>query len=51
MNVPAYAKNEKAITWIKEIAALTKPDNVYWCDGSQSEYDEMCQRLVKSERS
>jgi len=48
MNVPAYAKNEKAITWIKEIAALTKPDNVYWCDGSQTEYDEMCQRLVKS---
>ncbi|MGD0590737.1 MAG: phosphoenolpyruvate carboxykinase (GTP) [Bacteroidota bacterium] len=48
MNVPAYAKNEKAITWIKEIAALTKPDNVHWCDGSQSEYDEMCQRLVKS---
>jgi phosphoenolpyruvate carboxykinase (GTP) len=48
MNVPAYVKNEKAITWIKEIAALTKPDNVYWCDGSQSEYDEMCQRLVKS---
>ena len=48
MNVPAYVKNEKAISWIKEIAALTKPDNVYWCDGSQSEYDEMCQRLVKS---
>jgi phosphoenolpyruvate carboxykinase (GTP) len=48
MNVPAYVKNEKAITWIKEIAALTKPDNVYCCDGSQSEYDEMCQRLVKS---
>ncbi len=48
MNVPPYIKNEKAITWIKEIAALTKPDNVCWCDGSQSEYDEMCQRLVKS---
>jgi phosphoenolpyruvate carboxykinase (GTP) len=48
MNVPAYVKNEKAITWIKEIAALTKPDTVYWCDGSQAEYDEMCERLVKS---
>ncbi len=35
MNVPAYVKNEKAIAWIKEIAELTKPDNVYWCDGSQ----------------
>jgi len=48
MNVPAYVKNEKAISWIKEIAELTKPDNVYWCDGSQTEYDEMCHRLVKS---
>jgi phosphoenolpyruvate carboxykinase (GTP) len=48
MNVPAYAKNEKAITWIKEIAALTKPDNVYWCDGSQAENDTMYQQLVKS---
>jgi phosphoenolpyruvate carboxykinase (GTP) len=48
MNVPTYVKNEKAILWIKEIAALTKPNDVYWCDGSQTEYDEMCQRLVKS---
>jgi phosphoenolpyruvate carboxykinase (GTP) len=48
MNVPAYVKNEKAITWIKDIAALTKPDNVYWCDGSQAENDTMYQQLVKS---
>ena len=48
MNVPAYAKNEKAITWIKEIAALTKPENVYWCDGSQEENATLCQELVKS---
>jgi phosphoenolpyruvate carboxykinase (GTP) len=48
MNVPAYVKNEKAISWIKEIAAITKPDNVYWCDGSQAENDTMYQQLVKS---
>ncbi len=48
MNVPVYVKNDKAISWIKEITALTKPDDVYWCDGSQTEYDDMCQRLVKS---
>jgi phosphoenolpyruvate carboxykinase (GTP) len=48
MNVPAYAKNEKAISWIKEIVALTKPDDVYFCDGSQTEYTEMCKRLVES---
>lgn len=48
MNVPAYVKNEKAISWIKEIAALTKPDSIYWCDGTQQEYDSMCQKLVDS---
>jgi phosphoenolpyruvate carboxykinase (GTP) len=48
MNVPAYVKNEKAISWLKEIVALTKPDTVYWCDGSQAENDTMFQQLVKS---
>jgi len=48
MNVPVYIKNEKAISWIKEIAALAKPDDVYWCDGSQAENDDMCRQLVKS---
>jgi phosphoenolpyruvate carboxykinase (GTP) len=48
MNVPAYIKNEKAISWIKEIAALTKPDDVHWCDGSQAENDTIYQQLVKS---
>ena len=33
--------------WVDEIAALCKPDQVHWCDGSQREYDEMCELLVK----
>jgi phosphoenolpyruvate carboxykinase (GTP) len=48
MNVPEYVKNEKAAAWIKEIAALTKPENIYWCDGSQAENDKMFDQLVKS---
>ena len=48
MNIPTYVKNEKAISWIKEIAALTKPENVHWCDGSQEENETLCQELVKS---
>lgn len=48
MSIPAYIRNEKAISWIKEIAALTKPDDVYWCDGSQAENDTLCQQLVES---
>ncbi len=46
VNAPAYVKNAKLIAWVADMAALTQPDHVYWCDGSQDEYDRLCQRLV-----
>ena len=35
LNVPAYIKHQKLINWVADIAALTKPDAIYWCDGSR----------------
>ena len=46
VTAPTWVKNAKLIAWVTDMVALCKPDNVYWCDGSQEEYDRLCQQLV-----
>ncbi len=48
LNIPAYVKNAKLIQWVEEVASLTQPDQIHWCDGSQTEYDELCELLVEA---
>ena len=46
LNTPSYVKNARLIAWVADMVALCKPDTVYWCDGSQAEYQRLCQQLV-----
>ena len=46
LNTPSYVKNAKLIAWVADMAALCKPDAIHWCDGSDAEYQRLCQQLV-----
>ena len=53
MSSPATASSHaprtahrRLIAWVDEVAALTKPDRIHWCDGSTEEYDQLAEALV-----
>jgi len=43
---PAPTKHKALIEWVERVAALTKPDRVYWCDGSEFEWERLTRELV-----
>src|SRR3954452_13978940 len=46
LSIPSTITNEDLIRFVKESYQLCKPDAVHWCDGSQEEYDRLCQEMV-----
>ncbi len=46
LGVPAHVRHQGLIRWVGEIATLTQAREVFWCDGSQAEYQSLCGELV-----
>jgi phosphoenolpyruvate carboxykinase (GTP) len=40
-------KNKQLLDWVKEVEALCQPDKIHWCDGSDEEYNNLCNLLVE----
>ena len=46
IGIPPHIKSERLKSWVADMVALCKPDQVHWCDGSHAEYDRLCDLLV-----
>jgi phosphoenolpyruvate carboxykinase (GTP) len=46
MKQTAHTDHAGLRAWVEKVAALTQPDEVYWCDGSDREYDRLAQVLI-----
>ena len=41
-------KNKKLLEWVEEVATLTQPDKVEWCDGSDAEWERLTAQMVEA---
>ena len=48
VNAPAFVKHAKLIAWVAEIAALTQPAHIEWCDGSAEENQRLLDLMVST---
>ncbi|HEX2915305.1 MAG TPA: phosphoenolpyruvate carboxykinase (GTP) [Chloroflexia bacterium] len=48
MEFPEFITNNNLRAWVESMVELCQPDRIYWCDGSQEEYDRLCQQMVEA---
>ncbi|MBP6191292.1 MAG: phosphoenolpyruvate carboxykinase (GTP), partial [Acinetobacter sp.] len=46
VNAPEFVRHPKLIAWVEEIAKLTKPAKIEWCDGSAEEYQRLIDLMI-----
>ena len=46
LGAPATVKHPGLLAWVSDMAALCKPDRIHWCDGSDTEYQALCDQMV-----
>jgi phosphoenolpyruvate carboxykinase (GTP) len=44
----ALTKHRKLLAWVEEMSQLCQPARVHWCDGSQTEFDSLCDQMVQA---
>src|SRR5436305_10150556 len=40
--------NANLISWVDEMSTLCQPDQIFWCDGSEEEYQTLCDQMAQS---
>jgi phosphoenolpyruvate carboxykinase (GTP) len=48
MSQEMITQNKKLLNWVKECAEMCMPENIYWCNGTKEEYNDLCDLMVKT---
>jgi len=48
VSAPSHVRHARLLAWVREMAALTKPDAIVWCDGGDAENELLIERMLET---